>query len=157
MIVVSVTQADTRHIGSSQAYTTINAALTAADPGDTLLIHWESPEDSVYAEHVVIHKELTLTSDWTPGSNPAERPLIRYNLSTSNEVISIQSEYVTVSNLRIENASPFQAATGDDLMMSEDAGISVINNNCAISHCAITRCRVGILLYKVINSTFAPR
>ncbi len=144
--------AEIKHIGTASGYYhTINAALAAADPGDTLLIHWESETLSTYLEHVEITKNITLTSTWTPGSDPDERPTIQCSLSSYDDVILIQSENVTVSNLRIRTTSLIPAATGDETAMEDQAGIRVQSNNCTISHCAVTCCRVGIRLEGTLN------
>ena len=135
-------------------YKTINAALAAANSGDTLKVHWEGEEYSTYSEHVVIQKNVTLTSDWTPSSDPDERPMVCYELTVGNEeeIIRVDVSDVTISNLRIQSSIGLTPSTGDELNMTCDAGIYMKSGNGTISNCRITRCRVGILL----ESTIAP-
>ncbi len=144
--------AEILEIGSQETYTSINAALAAADPYDTLLIHWESGNPE-YNEHVQITKIITLTSDWTPGSDPMNRPVIQCSLSTYDEVVSIEVDNVTVSNLRIKTSVSIPAVSGDDINMTggHQAGVRVKNDNCTVSCCEVTRCRIGVYLDSTIN------
>ncbi len=139
------TRAEIREIGSTYQYSTINAALAAAQNGDTLLIHWDA-QNPIFPEHIVIDKTITLTSDWTSGSSWSTCPMIQYGFSTYNEIIRVDADNVTISKLRIQNQTGLGIATGDETDMDSEIGIYIRQSECVVSECEVTRCRVGILL-----------
>ncbi len=146
-------------VGASQAVTlfvgqggvcdlpkcTVQAAIDAARPGDTVMIMWEAPFPE-YHEHIVIDKPITLTSDWLPDNRFYERPTISCNLNMFDEVIHVTHPGVTIRNLRIRSTTPIEASPGDDLDMRSDAGIRIDEGDTTVEHCEIMRCRIGILV-----------
>jgi len=55
-------QAATLNVGPGQTYNTINAAITAANPQDTIIVHDNNGNPYTYTENVVVNKNLTINS-----------------------------------------------------------------------------------------------
>ncbi|MEM2106339.1 MAG: right-handed parallel beta-helix repeat-containing protein [Candidatus Bathyarchaeia archaeon] len=155
------------HVGSGQTYTTIQAAITAASAGDTIIVH-----PGTYDEQVVITKPLTLQGYGdTTIIQPAGpgRLTSFYQLGTQADalwnghklasIISIQNvgpTGVTVKNLKVDgvyvNALPPGANYVVGISYGETAGtidnVTVINMNSV----PIATRTYGMWLDAVINS-----
>ncbi|MCD4653787.1 right-handed parallel beta-helix repeat-containing protein, partial [bacterium] len=149
----------------TNTYGTIEAAILAADPGDTIKIHAEEyPAGSEhivqYSEHVVIDKQLTITS-------PSEHvdygwPVVRIsNFDTLNEVVKITLSGAgsEISNLNIWG--PVYGGTGytdctecdsDPIdCMDQRAGIRIEGDDCSVDNCRIIFCMTGIYVESMGN------
>jgi hypothetical protein len=139
-------------------YSSITTAISAAQPSDTIMVKIEDFPYYIYNEHLSIDKSIILTSD---GTYP-DVPIIKYDVDNddspgADEIISIESTGVTISNLIIENTDPLpvytpQVATGTptpapfETNMLTGVGIRVLHRDCEINNCTVRRCRVGILV-----------
>jgi len=92
-------------VGSNQTYTTISAAITAANAGDTILVY-----AGTYNEKVILSKTLTLI-----GNGSADTIIMRSNADVPLEIIT---DWCNVSGFNLTGSG--SAAT--------DAGL-VINSN----------------------------
>ena len=84
----------TVHPGGLGDFLTISAAVTAADPADTILVQTVGP----YPEKVVVNKQLTIEGD---GSYPVVNPA----LSPGEYVFAINAANVTVRGLDIKTST----------------------------------------------------
>jgi nitrous oxidase accessory protein NosD len=121
-------EGNTLFVGGSEDgnYTTIQSAIDAADPGDTVFVY-----NGVYYENVVVDKTITLD-----GENRNKTIIDGMN---NNIVISIVSDNITVTGFTIKNSGGVKG----------NAAIYIQSDNTTISKCIIHRSRTGI---KINNS-----
>jgi parallel beta-helix repeat protein len=153
LLLTNVSYATLREVCATCTYTTITDALTAASDGDTIQVDWESAIVSVYNEKLSISKEITLTSDQHPTGDDYETcPIITYTLGENDNIITVNHENVTISNLRVR-AQPLSGQGSDDAVnMTHQAGIRIDNGDCTIRNCQIQACRAGILISESLNN-----
>lgn len=108
-------------------YATIQAAVTAASAGDTIIVR-----DGFYNENVNVNKRLTIESE--NGS-----ALTTVNASNSGvHVFNVIVDYVNISGFRVTNASTVKGKAGIYLAPNTD--------HCNISYNNATKNYVGIRL-----------
>jgi len=118
-------EAVTLTVGPGQSYTSIGAAITAANPGDTVRVH-----AGTYNENVVIDKRLDLIGNGTTNTT--------IDGGGIGDVVEITADGVNISGFRIINS-------GDQTGVDNDAGIeldtvenvTVTNNNCSNNNIGI--------------------
>lgn len=116
-------------------YTTIGAAITAANPDDTIYV-WAG----TYSENLVINKKLALIGNGTTNTT--------IDGGGSGDVIQINAGGVNVTGFTITNS-------GSNV---GDGGIDIYPNNCKIESCNVSNNWAGIILItadntKLINNT----
>ena len=113
-------------------YTTIQAAVNAASPGNTIIVR-----DGTYNENVDVSKGLTIRSE-----NGAANCIV--SASKSNDhVFYVTADYVNITGFTVQNA------TGD-----YDCGIYLYHaDHCAISDNNLTNNDFGIYLSSSSNNT----
>jgi len=125
-----VVQAEPNTIYVPDNYSTIQQAVNAANPGDTIVVR-----DGTYTENVNVNKDhLTIRSE-----NGAETTIVRAE-NYNESAFEIEADYVEISGFTISRAN-----TGIILREVSDCNIS--RNN-------VTNNSYGVWLYKVSNSTF---
>lgn len=85
---------DELHVGTGQAYVTIGAAITAANAGDTIIVH-----DGTYTENVDVNKSLTIQSVNGAASTIVEAA------NSGDHVFEIYADHVNISGLTVKNAT----------------------------------------------------
>ena len=121
-----VASADTLYVGPGEAYETIQAAVNAADPGDTIIV-----KDGPYSENVDVDEKVTIR---------AEDPYATTVTASDpdDHVFEVTVDYVNISWFKVEDA------TG-----ARQAGIYLYNvTHCNISYNNATDNYVGIRLNK---------
>ncbi len=134
----------------NQDFNNITSALAYASAGDTILVEWEDPYDSVYTEYLDISiAAITLTSDGT-GDN---LPVIQADVNGgADEIIDVTADGVEISNLKIRNSDLYYDVVNptftpaDETDMDSEVGIRITADGCKVYNCDVTRCRVGIYL-----------
>ena len=96
-------------------YTSIQKAINASDPGDTLII-----DKGTYKENIVINKTINII-----GKDLYNSIIVGNN---KNSVIVVSADNVIISNLTIENRKEGISCNG----------ISIQGNNCTIKYNIIT-------------------
>jgi nitrous oxidase accessory protein len=108
-------------------YTTIQEAVDAADPGDTILVH-----TGTYNEHVVVDKELVLEA--------VDQDVVVEGGSTGT-IINITSSHVVIKGFTIQNAG------GD--WNQRDSGVCIKSvESCHLESNHIENCRLGVYLWQ---------
>jgi len=135
-------------------YPSVNAAVIAADPGDTVcIVAEENPFGSGdiihYTAPVVLDKPLTLTCREI-------HPVLGYPVITldsfddANQVIHVTpaAAGTVISNLHIQGPpADTTACSGNPRdVMTDRAGIRIDAPNVTITSCTITRCMTGIVI-----------
>ena len=120
-----------------QDHLTIGAAITAANPGDTIYVY-----AGTYNENVVVDNTLTLI-----GNGSADTII---DGGGSGDVVEITEDWVNMSGFLVMGSGS----------SSSDAGIQLTSaSNCNISSCNVTNNEIGIYLYfncnfnRIINNT----
>ncbi|HGY92996.1 MAG TPA: hypothetical protein ENK43_17670 [Planctomycetes bacterium] len=119
-------------IGGGAAFTSIQAAVLAAAPGDTILV-----EPGVYDEHVIIAKDLTLRSTQGPAVT-AIAPVTQGTAVNVGDVITLAHLSVTVEGFRMTSTGS-NAAFGAP---AQEGGIRVTSfstlflRNCVVAGCS---------------------
>ena len=113
---------------------TINAALNAASPGDTIVIL----DQSTYAEQIVINKAVSITSAGTrAATDPSpDYPIIDGQNSLRPVVVRAVEGLVQIGKVTITNglaAKSVDRGSGGGILV-DSVGMAVISN-CAISNC----------------------
>jgi hypothetical protein len=141
----------TRYVGASAGndtscaspgYTTAQAAVNAASPGDTVFLCGTTP----YKEQVIITKSITLTGDkgatiaapstWVPSADPLPPQFTSDNLLKPQALVVAWGKgvHVTISGLTVAGPLP-----GNGGCASEEFGILVIDGASAlITHDVVT-------------------
>jgi hypothetical protein len=144
----------TRYVGASAGsdtscaspgYTTVQAAVNAASPGDTVYLCGTTP----YKEQVIITKSITLTGDtgatiaapstWAPSEDPLPPQFTSDSLLPAQALVVAWGKgvYVTISGLTIVGPLP-----GNGGCAEQEYGILVIDGASArITHDAVTDIR----------------
>ncbi len=117
---LSMAMADAASLGVPADYSTIQAAIDAASPGDSILV-----ADGEYVESITINKSLILESE-----NGYESTVIREPEGGCVSLVSIQSDDVTVRgfSLRGEECDGFRIASEDGV----DDG--VVHRRCVLEN-----------------------
>jgi parallel beta-helix repeat protein len=131
---IGIVSAATITVGDSgKDHTTINAAVTAANPGDTILV-----SGGTYTENVVVNKAVTIISENGSASTVVQS-------STGGDVFGISSDNVTISGFNSTGA-----------VSSNQAGIYVSSaSNCNISNNQLNGNYYGINLDSSSNNTLS--
>ena len=117
-------------------YPTIQEAINAADPGDTILV-----PPGTYNESIIIGKQITLIGEGKENTVIVGRGV--------GDVIYVSSDGVKISGFTIKGSgnryiSPFEGG---------DAGIKLDGvENCVISNCIVTENNLGIFLNSSDNN-----
>jgi len=112
------------HVGPDQSYKTIQAAVDAAAPGVTVVVH-----DGTYVENIKVDKNITIQS-----KNGATRTTVQA-ANPDSDVFKVTADGVTISGFTVQGAS----GTGKAGIGLENAGKCIITNN------SISDCDYGIL------------
>lgn len=108
-------EANTLYVGPEQDYTTIQDAIDAAEPGDTIFI-----DNGTYYEHLEISKSITIVG--------SDRDDTIINGNGTGDVIYINAVEVNITRL---------AVTGSGGGVS-DSGVKIIGSqDCSIYNCSI--------------------
>ena len=116
----SGSRGNTLYVGSGQTYSGIQAAIDAANSGDTIRVY-----DGTYLENVIVDKTLSLIGNGTT------KTII--DGDGSGDVVLLKSNWVNITGFKIINSG------SEDLFPTVDAGIDVDNvdfvtiknNNCS--------------------------
>ena len=120
--------------GSGGAYTSIQDAVDAANPGDTVFVY-----GGIYYENVIINTPVTLIG---------ERGVTSINGSGSGKVVKIEVDNVVVDGFNIESCG-----SGYEGMYEYDAGVDLY----AVSSIRISNCtfknipKVGIMYFDGVS------
>ena len=113
LICVPAGDAAVLNVGPNQLYTTIQAAVSAADSGDEVQV-----ADGTYNENVLIERRLTLRS-----INGAATTFVAA-ADTHQDVIRIDAE-----NVRVSGFTVYGATEKAGIRLSSDSAHCVIENN----------------------------
>ena len=119
------------HVGADQPYRTIQAAVDAAVPGVTVVVH-----NGTYVENVKVDKSITIQS-----KNGATTTIVQA-ANLDSDVFKVTADGVTISGFTVQGAT----GTGKAGVRLENAGKCVITNN------SVSVCDYGIL---ALNSNSA--
>ena len=108
-------------------YSTIQAAVNAVSPGDTIIVR-----DGTYTENVVVNKTLTIQSE-----NGADYTTVQA-ADPTDHVFDVTANYVTVSGLTLKNASDDPWSSGVFLN-----GVT----QCTVSNCVARNNEKGFCLW----------
>ena len=75
-------------------YTTIQAAVNASSPGDTITVR-----DGTYNENVKVNKSVTIQSE-----NSTASCVVKAS-NSSNHVFNVSADYVNITRLTVQNAT----------------------------------------------------
>ncbi len=106
----------TLYVGQGQPYTTIGAAITAANPWDNIIVY-----SGTYNENIEIDKALTLIG------NASTNTII--NGGGSGDVVKIEADWVNITGFTITGSGPNYPNSGINL--NDVQNCSIINNNCS--------------------------
>ncbi len=110
----------------SADFTAIQAAVTAADAGDTIIV-----KDGTYTENVVVDKSLVIQSE-----NGAELTIVRAAASNA-DVFKVTAENVTIDGFSITGATSM-GKSGIAVFGSTSGSCTIINNQCSENNQGIT-------------------
>lgn len=110
-------------VGPSQPYTTIQAAINAANAGDIINIH-----SGLYTENITVSKSVTLRADASSPAPPTIDPAI------DGTAISISANGVTIDGMEITG---WTGISSHGISYSGRDSITILNN---IIHNGINRC-----------------
>jgi hypothetical protein len=146
------------------AFTTITAAIAAAQPGDTINIWGEEvhpPGSEIiyeYEEHLEITKQITLTCD-NPHSTLGY-PIITLPLDSDDDIIHIKPggdgtviQHLTIRGPRTGQITycgtlgPPPSTQNPLLCADKKVGIRITADDCYIHDCYLTRCMTGIYIW----------
>lgn len=103
----------TLHVGSGQAYSTIQDAINAANNGDTVYVH-----SGTYNENIGINKQITLQGE-------SKETTIIDGSSANNHTLTIKSNNITIKDLEIKNTD----GSSYSCIIMDSASNCEINNN----------------------------
>jgi len=129
---VDDTQAATLYVGSGQTYTSIGAAIIAANNGDTIRVY-----AGIYYENIVINKVLTLIGNVTSNTT--------INGGGNGNVVLITADWVNVSNFYITNSGSGAWRAGIKIDTSDHIKIencNSSNNNFGIHLASASSCEI---------------
>jgi len=149
---------NTFYVGGSGPgnYTTIQSAIDAASPGDTVFIYEDS---SPYIENIIVNKSINILGEYK------DTTIIDGN--GKNYVICINAENVKINDLSFRNTSKELVTYGsgikiqyssnilisDCIVTDAMAGITITDSqNNHVSYCDISDNSVGILLVNSSNN-----
>jgi len=136
-LMVRVTIYGSVDVGADQQYNTIQAAVDAAAPGVSVVVH-----SGTYVENVVVPKSLTIRAKDGPAATIVQAA------DPAQDAFKVTADGVTISGFTIENASA-----------SAQAGIRLQNvNECSIENIDARNNSYGVLLLgsvsaKITNSS----
>ncbi|MEM2962781.1 MAG: right-handed parallel beta-helix repeat-containing protein, partial [Candidatus Bathyarchaeia archaeon] len=142
---ISLVRAAELHVGPGQPYTTIQAAVNAANPGDTIIVH-----PGTYDEQVVVDKSLTIQGY---GDTTIVKPSSAAKLTTVLDgqwwnalrkiagiiVVNVAGGNVVIKNLKVDGEGITAKPTGADYV----AGIFYREAGGTIEAITIANVRVG--------------
>lgn len=117
-------QAEVLRVGAEEQFKTVNAAIRAAKPGDTIRV-----ESGIYNENLLIDKSLTIEGVGGPTIKGTGK----------GSVIEITADNCTITRLKVETS-------GGDLV-GEDAGILLRSNGNTIEDIELRDILFGIYLF----------
>ncbi len=110
----SVEAATTRYVGQGQTYTTIGAAITAANAGDTIRVY-----AGTYKENLQISKSLTLIGNGTINTT--------IDGSANGDVIQITADWVNITGFTVTNSGSLSGDAGIDVYWADHCKIESCN------------------------------
>ena len=116
-------------VGSGQAYSTVTAAIAAANPGDIIRVY-----DGTYNEKFTVDKTLTIIG------NGSTSTII--NGDNSIAPIHITANWVNVSKLKVQNG----------WLTSPAGGIYMASENSTVSDCNVTSNYRGFTIWSYNNT-----
>ena len=129
-LVISVNGA-ALNVGSGGQYTSITAAVNAAQPGDTIIVG-----AGTYSENVVVTKSVTITAA-SPGSTVVTAA------DPSKDVFLVQAKNVRVEGLTFTGATGASGVHVDHSSACVVTGINAHGNDRAIYLDGATNCEVS--------------
>ena len=131
----SVSAATTRYVGPGQLYSTIGAAIAAANPGDTVRVY-----AGTYYENITIDKSISLIG------NGSTNTII--NGSGIDSVVTIASDWVNITGFAVTDSG--------SKIAQEDAGIKLKSlKKCKIMNNKVSFNNIGIDLWKCSENTIS--
>ncbi|MCK4733338.1 MAG: hypothetical protein KAT65_12865 [Methanophagales archaeon] len=131
-------------------YSTIQGAVNAADPADTIYVR-----SGVYIEHVTVGKSLTLTGE--------DKETTIIDGSGSGKVIHVTADNVDISEFTVQNGkygiqlSSNYGTISNNIISNHIVGVSgdgYLYGYNSIIDCSITSCTEGILLCVGHHNTY---
>jgi parallel beta-helix repeat protein len=98
--------------------TSIQAAVIAADPGDTIIVH-----DGTYIENVVVDKRLTIRSQ-----NGSAVTTVQAN-NSADHVFNVTADYVNISGFTVKDAWGYAAGYKAGIFLSNVTHCNISGNN----------------------------
>jgi nitrous oxidase accessory protein len=141
-----------RYVGVGAYYSTIQEAINAASPGDTIFVY-----NGTYVEDVVVNKSVSLIGQ--------ERGLVIVRGSSSQQVVSIQANGVVFRDLTVNgSANAFAAGilvsslgcnVSNNLIENNFYGLYILSSGNTISDNIVSDNNNGVSVYFSGNDVFS--